>query len=409
MSVTSANVLDIRPPPSSTALHSVNGPPKQLNIIIRSRFVGTLGAAVAQWGVAIGTWRLTGASGVSSGVSRRVACRLAGMLMLATQLAPLEPDSALATQCRPRRPLPTVILKTMGPCDFNPDTLSFAGSPVEQAACLIRPVNQWAHLGPPLAGLPKALADRISGATSLPGRTALTALINETGLAPQFAEGLNNDVSHARDNDAQAPTARYFVIHDTSGPQLGSFPPNLDVNVKINNLERFICSDSAEIAHAFINRQGGVFFGHDFGVPWRSTKFERALSFGTGLKGLFLHIEMIQPRKRGRRGHDILAPQPGFTAAQYQRLALLYTIASVRAGAWLIPAFHAVIDGDIRGGHDDPQNFEVDAFARALDGITEQLTAYNSPGPSQGPSGGPSPPANPPEGAREQSPPPGGQ
>jgi hypothetical protein len=33
---------------------------------------------------------------------------------------------------------------------------------------------------------------------------------------------------------------------------------------------------------------------------------------------------------------------------------LLYTIASVRAGEWLIPAFRAVIDGDVRGGHDDP-------------------------------------------------------
>jgi hypothetical protein len=178
--------------------------------------------------------------------------------------------------------------------------------------------------------------------------------------------------------------ARYFVIHDTSGPRLGAFPANLNENAKINNLERFSCSDSAEIAHAFINRQGGVFFGHDFGVPWRSTKFERALFFGTNLKGLFLHIEMIQPRRRGRRGGDIAAPTPGFTVVQYQRLALLYTIASMRAGAWLIPAFHAVIDGDIRGGHDDPQNFEVEAFAQALDGITEQMSAFNAPHPSPG-------------------------
>jgi len=109
---------------------------------------------------------------------------------------------------------------------------------------------------------------------------------------------------------------------------------------------------------------------------------------------------MIQPRRRGRRGGDISAPTPGFTSAQYQRLALLYTIASVRAGAWLIPAFHAVIDGDIRGGHDDPQNFEVEAFARALDGVTEQLSAYYAPRPSPG--GGESlPPGG------EQGPPPG--
>jgi hypothetical protein len=272
----------------------------------------------------------------------------------------------------------------MGPCNFDADILSFAGNSIEQAACLIRPVNPWAHLGPPITELPKALADRVSAAAAMPDRAALMALINDTGLAPQFAEGLNSEVSRARDGDALSPMARYFVIHDTSGPKLGSFPANLNDNAKINNLERFSCSDSWEIAHAFINRQGGVFFGHDFGVPWRSTKFERALAFGTSLKGLFLHVELIQPRRRGRRGHDIAAPTPGFTAVQYQRLALLYTIASVRAGAWLIPAFHAVIDADIRGGHDDPQNFEVEAFARALDGITEQLSAHNAPRPSPG-------------------------
>ena len=323
----------------------------------------------------IGSCRLTGAGGVVRS--------LAGVLLLAAQLATLlDPHSALANQCRPRRPLPAIILKGMGPCNFDAETLSFAGSAVEQAECLIRPVNPWAHLGPPLEELPKALADRIGGAEPMPDRAALTSLINDTGLPPQFAEGLNNGVSRARDNDPDSPMARYFVIHDTSGPKFGSFPPDLDENAKINNLERFSCSDSAEIAHAFINRQGGVFFGHDFSVPWRSTKFERALSFGTALKGLFLHIELIQPRRRGGRrgGNDISAPTPGFTAAQYQRLALLYTIASARAGAWLVPAFHAVIDSGIRGGHDDPQNFDVEAFARALDGVTEQLAAYGQNG-----------------------------
>jgi hypothetical protein len=322
----------------------------------------------------IDTCRLRGAG--------HVARSIASVLMLATQLAAFfDLHSAFATPCRPRRPLPTVMLTSMGPCSFNPDTLSFAGSPVEQAACLMRPVNRWAHLGPPLAELPKTLAERIGGTTPMPDRGALTALTSETGLSLRFADGLGNEVSRARDNDAQAPMARYFVIHDTSGPRLGSFPANLDENVKINNLERFNCSDHAEIAHAFINRWGGVSVGHDFGVPWRATKFERALSFGADLKGLFLHVELIQPRRRGRRGSDILAPMPGFTTAQYERLALLYTIASFRAGAWLVPAFHAVIDSGIRGGHDDPQNFDVDAFARALDGVTEQLSAYNAPQP----------------------------
>jgi N-acetylmuramoyl-L-alanine amidase len=327
----------------------------------------------------INAFRLTGAGSV--------ACSLAGGLAVATQLAALlHPDEALAGACRPRRPLPAITLKSMGPCNFNAGTLSFAGTAVEQAACLIRPVNPWAHFGPPLEPLPKGLAARIGGSVPVPNRAMLPAVINATGLPPQFINGLNEGVSRARDGDELAPMARYFVIHDTSGPRFASFPANLDENTKINNLERFSCSDAAEIAHAFVNRQGNVYVGHDFGVPWRATKFERALSFGSDLKGLFLHVELIQPRRRGGRrgGNDIAAPTPGFSAAQYQRLALLYTIASVRAGAWLVPAYHAVIDGDIRGGHDDPQHFEVEAFALALDGVMEQLAALNGQGGGQG-------------------------
>jgi hypothetical protein len=84
---------------------------------------------------------------------------------------------------------------------------------------------------------------------------------------------------------------------------------------------------------------------------------------------------MIQPR-RGGPGHrrsGIAAPDPGFTSAQYDRLALLYVVASVRAGEWLVPAFHAVLDGDIRGGHDDPQNFDLGAFAAALEEVIARL------------------------------------
>jgi len=311
---------------------------------------------------------------------------LAG-LMIATHLAAvLIPADAIATQCRPRRPLPTVFLRSMGPCNFNLETLSFAGDSVQQAACLVRPVNRWAHLGPSLESLPKVLADRVGRSEALPDRAALATLIAEIGLAPQFTDGLDGQISRARDGDPFSPTARYFVIHDTSGPKLASFPANLDENAKINNLARFRCSDSFELAHAVINRRGGVFFGHDFGVPWRSTKFERALGLGTALKGLFLHIELIQPRRRGpgHHGNDIAAPDPGFTGAQYSRLALLYVIASVRAGEWLIPAFHAVIDGDVRGGHDDPQHFDLLAFAQALEGILERLSGHDERAPGQG-------------------------
>ncbi len=85
---------------------------------------------------------------------------------------------------------------------------------------------------------------------------------------------------------------------------------------------------------------------------------------------------MIQPRRsaggRGRH-NDAQTPTPSFTAAQYDRLALLYVIASVRAEQWLVPAFHAAIDAGIPNGHDDPLNFDIESFANSLQRLVEKL------------------------------------
>jgi hypothetical protein len=291
------------------------------------------------------------------------------------------PFDAFGAACRPKRPLPAIVVTTMGPCNFDPDSFSFAGDPVQQAACLVRPVARWAKLGPTLSSLPPVFANRVGRASDLPDRTTLAGLITELHLDSHLGEGLLDPVSRANDNDPLAPTAKYLVIHDTSGPKLSSWPANLDDDRKINNLNRFHCSDSFEIAHVVVNRGGDLFVGHDLSVPWRSTKFERALNFGAALKGLFLHVEFIQPR-RGGPGHgrnDIVAPTPGLTAAQYDRLALVYVLASVRAEQWLIPAFHAVIDGNIRGGHDDPQNFDLDSFAHSLEMLLDRLSRTEEP------------------------------
>jgi hypothetical protein len=74
----------------------------------------------------------------------------------------------------------------------------------------------------------------------------------------------------------------------------------------------------------------------------------------------------------GRR-NDFLAPDPGFSQAQYDSLALVYAVASRRAGFWLIPAFHSVLDEGIRNKHDDPQNFRLEAFAASLDHLVGEL------------------------------------
>src|SRR6516225_10046258 len=92
--------------------------------------------------------------------------------------------------------------------------------------------------------------------------------------------------------------------------------------------------------------------------------------------------------RRGRvPGHrnDARTPDPAFTTAQYDRLALVYIIASVRAERWLVPAFHAAIDAQIPNGHDDPLNFDIDSFARSLDGLMVTLGGPAAPQLQQAP------------------------
>ena len=123
-------------------------------------------------------------------------------------------------------------------------------------------------------------------------------------------------VSRANNNDPDAPLARYFVIHDTSGPNYGhrSFPEDVDGGSKINNLAEFTCSDGWGKAHVVINRSGSMLLNHELSIPWRETKFEQAANFAGALKGLFLHVELIQPR-RAAAGHrnNAASPTPAFT------------------------------------------------------------------------------------------------
>jgi len=287
-------------------------------------------------------------------------------------------DAAWSHGCMPTRPKPPVVLRDMGACTFDPQTLSFAGAPTEQASCLMRGMDATRNLVPTLERLPTGLADRIGRYSGLPTREVLSTFLSKQNLEWDFAAYLWQPLSRANDNDPNAPTARYFVIHDTSGPSFGhrAFPAEMDVDPKINNLASFKCRDGWGPAHVVVNRLGAMLLNHELAIPWRATKFERALDFDGGLKGLFIHIELIQPR-RSASGHgprnDAEAPTASFSSAQYDQLALLYAIASVRAGHWLIPAFHAAIDAHIRNGHDDPLNFDVDSFAVSLNALMKTL------------------------------------
>jgi hypothetical protein len=281
---------------------------------------------------------------------------------------------AVSAGCKPGHFRAPYFIRSMGACAFDPDTLSFAGTPAQQAMCLMRGMDVTRNLGPTLPSLPPALASRVGQPSGLPAREALSAYLSKQGLEWSFAAYLWQPLSRARDNDPDAPMARYFVIHDTSGPVYHrSFPDDIDSNPKINNLQSFVCSDEWGKAHVVINRSGDMLLDHELSTPWRETKFEQAAEFGGALKGLFLHTEMIQPRRAGPHGRDASSPDPAFSPAQYDHLALLYVIASVRAGQWLIPAFHAALDSEIRNGHDDPLNFSVDSFAASLQMVVDKI------------------------------------
>jgi hypothetical protein len=300
-----------------------------------------------------------------------LAGALAGPLVIASC------DAVLAG-CKPDHFRPPFFIKSMGACAFDPETLSYAGTPVQQAMCLMRGMDASRNLAPLLTSLPAALASRIGLTTGLPSRATLSNYLAEQGLEGELGDYLWLPVSHAHNNDLDSPMARYFVIHDTSGPNYGhrSFPDDIDESPKINDLRNFNCPDGWGKAHIFISRTGELLVGHDYSIPWRETKFEQAAEFGGALQGLFLHNELIQPRRsepgHGRR-NDARSPDPAFTATQYDRLALLYTVASVRAARWLVPAFHAAIDSQIANGHDDPLNFDIESFAKSLDGLMVTL------------------------------------
>jgi hypothetical protein len=287
-------------------------------------------------------------------------------------------QAVLGTGCKPSRFRAPHFVKSMGACAFDLGKLSYAGTPVEQAMCLMRGMDATRNLSPPLASLPAALATRIGETAGLPPRETLSSYLSRQGLETDFGAHLPEPVSRAYDNEVDAPMARYFVIHDTSGPNYRhrAFPADIDAGPLYENLAYYACSDGWGRAHVFVNRTGEMLVAHDYSIAWRETKFEQGAEFGGALRGLFLHTELVQPRRSapgyGRR-NDVRTPDPAFTAAQYDRLALLYTIASVRRGEWLIPAFHAAIDAEIPNGHDDPLNFDIASFADSLDRLVSKL------------------------------------
>jgi hypothetical protein len=250
------------------------------------------------------------------------------------------------------------------PCPFDETKSEFAGTPLEQAKCLLRPVSEYGHLGQPLAILPAPLESLIGQPFKL-----------DKAVLQRYLDIRKIDESSIGGAITNVLRAKYFVIHDTSTPNYHDqpFPDNInDSDWRLNDLSRW---RSNAVAHFFVNRLGQSIAGHPLTTPWRATKFETK-ELKEKSRGLFVHTELIQPRHadpHGRPGNDGIAPIPGFTEAQLDRLALLYVVASAEHGQWMVPAFHATLDAGIPDAHDDPQNFDLDLWAKRLGVLLNSL------------------------------------
>lgn len=271
-------------------------------------------------------------------------------------------------------------------CGYDPTAFKFLGEPREEAMCLVRQVNRGAQLGPVLQKLPKPFDEIVGKPFNLP-QGQLEKYLVAKGLDRKAIGGsIEGALSRARNGKKGAPEARYFVIHDTSYPNCsvrkrcpvqGEFPKNMnDASWRYNKLSTW----RRARAHVVVTRTGTSRTLRDFKRPLRATKLEKA--HRKTAPGLFLHIENVQPRvglpkipPKGQKANDLVAPSPGLTIPQYDRLSLLYIVASHRKGTWMIPAFHAVIDEGIAGGHDDPQNFDLTFWGSRLMTVMKEIRA----------------------------------
>lgn len=258
--------------------------------------------------------------------------------------------------------------ETIGECRFDSETLTFAGTPLEQATCLMRKIEVKAvRKAQPLPPVLERLMQSDGAPTPAMKAAALAAFPQPyRDYAAQYADA---PVS----STAEGHPLLYYVIHDTSTPfyEHQPFPKRLNQDWKVNDFTPYIDGTFADapVAHIFLNRVGQIWAGHEFQEGWRATKLE-SRAVGPRARGRFVHIETVQPRRflpGATTRAETHGPKPGFTREQYRMLAALYVYVSARAGRWLIPAQHNTVDSTIPQAHDDPQNFDLKAFGRELE------------------------------------------
>lgn len=259
-----------------------------------------------------------------------------------------------------------------GPCRFDSETLRFGGTVAETTACLLRKVRERGSGADPQP-VPEWLLARV--ATPFPFSPAQIRRYLE-------AQGIASSDLTDRLVVGDTPDRRYFVIHDTSSPEIGGagavFPPNMDQpSYSGNNLGGW--AGIARRVNLIISRDGRSRRLQEWGAsrPLPAVKIEQA-NRAPAARRVFVHVENIQPRIKPPGSWAWRAPVPGFAPAQERRLALAYVIASMRAGRWLIPAYHFNIDQGLPDVHDDPQHADLASWVAQIQEVESAIAAIGS-------------------------------
>lgn len=254
----------------------------------------------------------------------------------------------------------------------SPNVPCASGTPVEQARCLLRPVEKYGILGASLTSLPQPLESLIGKRVRIK-KTALRRYLRAESIEEGDLGGsLDQPIAlYRKGTKKRSPVyARYFVIRDTSVPVLdagASFPLDLDeVTWTYNNLTYY----PGTASHVYINRIGASATKHNFKTAMITSNYERSKP---ERMGLFLSVELVQPRIKDAEGLDAIFPDPAFTEAQYDRLALLYLAASLRKGYWLVPAYLAAVEAGLPSPSDHPQGFNLNKWAERLEALLTTL------------------------------------
>jgi hypothetical protein len=237
-----------------------------------------------------------------------------------------------------------------------------------------------------LACLLRKVRERGSGADAQPIPSWLTeraakAIPITADQMRRYLEARGIDPGELTDRIAvgDTPDRRYFVIHDTSSPEIASagdqFPSNIDEpSYAGNRLTGW--PGLAQRVNLIVSRDGRSRRFRDWGASRAlpAVKIEQSNRVPAARR-VFVHVENVQPRIKPPNSWAWKAPVPGFSAAQERRLALAYIIASMRAGRWLIPAYHFNIDQGLPDVHDDPQHADLASWVAKIAALEAEILA----------------------------------